>query len=116
MSFVGFRGIERVELSNKWLVFCPGPSPREFAPPRFSDFFPSLKLMAWRYSTSRNGMARWDSAFTAYRSITPTRLKRLIRRHGPGAGVASAFLSRQRLASQSRGGDGAITQDGPVRW
>ena len=32
MSFVGFRGIERVELSNKWLVFRPGPSPRKFEP------------------------------------------------------------------------------------
>jgi hypothetical protein len=38
MSFVGFRGIERVELSNKWLVFCPGPSPREFEPPALLRF------------------------------------------------------------------------------
>ena len=38
MSFVGFRGIERVELSNKWLVFRPGPSPKEFEPPALLRF------------------------------------------------------------------------------
>ena len=43
MSFVGFRGIERVEFTNKWLVFRPGPSPKEFEPPALLRFLSLAK-------------------------------------------------------------------------
>ena len=43
MSFVGFRGIERVELRNKWLVFHPGPPRREFEPPAILRFLSLAK-------------------------------------------------------------------------